>query len=122
MPSTHSELLMPTASTSPPGIAHLMPTTLARSISSGLKPCFIAARICAYTSLMAITPSTWDFSCPTGDFTAVIFAAQGVMKNTPTSALSTPCFCAYSSLAIFAAASMGETKSITLSSSAGKLT
>ena len=58
MPSTHSELLMPTASTSPPGTAHLMPTTLARSISSGLKPSFIAARICAYTSLMAITPST----------------------------------------------------------------
>ena len=59
---------------------------------------------------------------PAGERTAVIFAAQGVMKNAPTSAMSTPCLSAYSSLAILAAASMGETKSITLSSSAGKLT
>ena len=58
MPSTHSALLMPTASASPPGTAHLMPTTLARSISSGVKPSLRNTRICVYTSLIAITPST----------------------------------------------------------------
>ena len=122
MPSTASELSMPTASASPPELAQPTPNEPARCSmwhSTGLRNC-VDKR--PYTSSIDMQPSTADTLWPIGARMAVILAAQGVIKKHPILSSGTPFFLANSRLASSAATSIGLLTSTMLSISSGKRT
>ncbi len=74
------------------------------------------------TSLMAMAPSTLDFSTPRGILMSVTLAGQGVMKKQPMSFSGKPVFSMASFLAMMAAVSMGDFRGSTWSQRSGKRT
>ena len=77
---------------------------------------------CGKISLMAMAPSTSDFSMPMGMRISVTFAGHGVMKKQPICSFGRPVFCMACCFAILAAVSMGDKSGRTWSQRSGKRT
>ena len=122
MPSAARYLSFSKAEASPPLEAQLtpmMPDSEIGSISSNLS---ILEERGGKISLMAIAPSTMDFSIPMGCLISVTLAGQGVRKKQPIFSTGIPVRLEAPNLANPAAVSMGERKGSTWEHKSGKRT
>ena len=124
MPSAARYFSFNSAEDSPPEVAQLtpiMPEFESDSRSFGVS---LSMRLesCGKISLMAMAPSTSDFSMPMGMRISVTFAGHGVMKKQPICSFGRPVFCMACCFAILAAVSMGDKSGRTWSQRSGKRT
>ncbi len=122
MPSAAKYFSLSSAADSPPLVDQPTPMTPELAMGSTLSSRSMVWERVGNTSLMAMAPSTLDFSMPRGILMSVTLAGQGVMKKQPTSFSRRPVFSMASSLAIRAAVSMGDLRGSTWSHRSGKRT